>query len=305
MKEQKKSCTAAETKYSSETENTAQNKPKKKKRFARFFGFIIIIALIWWFSNYTLKTPKFVVYSDEISNPFRIAVLSDLHASEHGISNETILRKIEKTDPELVFILGDMYSRNSEWELMQIPIELTQMICDSGYTVYFVPGEHDTSQLYIDKIAEAGAHVMDYRSEIINVNGNNIEILGIDNVMYSPTFDLNNAFTLTDGCFSILMAHIPNYEKFARFGADLTLCGDTHGGIIQLPFDKGPAYYAEKGQWFPEIFGSRSDVFDKGMFPYSGGNMFITSGIGDYPLPIRLNNRPEIAVIDVKPNENQ
>lgn len=303
MKEQKKSSTAVDT--CDIAENSAPAPAKKKNSVRRIFIFLMAVGLFWWFSNYTLKTPKFVIYSEKISQPFRIAVLSDLHASESGISNEAILRKIDNAAPDIVFMLGDMYSRNSSWELMQIPIELSQMICDSGYLVYFVPGEHDTSQLYIDKIAETGAHVMDYRSEIISVNGNNVEILGIDNVMYSPTFDLNNAFTLTEGCFSILMAHIPNYEKFAQFGTDLTLCGDTHGGIIQLPFGKGPAYYAETGQWLPEISGSRSDIFDKGMFPYTGGNMFITSGIGAYPVPARINNRPEIAVIDIEPAENQ
>lgn len=303
MKEQKKN--QSET----DNENLAEsNKPKvspKKKRAKKIFILIAALALFWWFSNYTLKSPKYVIYSEKITSPFRIVVLSDQHATEHGISNEAILRKINNAEPDIVFILGDMYSRNSAWELMQIPIELSQMICDSGYLVYFVPGEHDTSQLYIDKIAETGAHVMDYKSEIINVNGNYVEILGIDNVMYSPTFDLNNAFTLTDGCFSILMAHIPNYEKFAQFGTDLTLCGDTHGGIIQLPFDKGPAYYAATGQWLPELFGTRTDIFDKGIFPYTGGNMFITSGIGSYPVPARINNRPEIAVIDIEPEENQ
>lgn len=279
--------------------------PKKKKSKAkRFLMFIAILFIIWWFNNYTLKTAKFTVNSDKITNSVRIAVMSDLHATEHGISNENILRKIENSDPDLVFMLGDMYSRDSEWEDIEIPIDLVSMITGKGYPVYFVPGEHDTSRTYIDEMAAAGAHVMDYKSEIINVNGNNIEILGIDNVYFSPTFDLNNAFTLTPGCFSILMAHIPNYESYAAFGADLTICGDTHGGIIQLPFGRGPAYYSETSEWFPEISGYREDIYDKGMFPYSGGAMFITSGIGAYPLPARLNNRPEIAVIDIEASGN-
>ena len=37
-------------------------------------------------------------------------------------------------------------------------------------------------------------------------------------------------------CFSILLAHIPNYERFAAFRTDLTICADTHGGMVQLPF---------------------------------------------------------------------
>lgn len=302
MKEQK-----MEAQINGESSEAPAAKPhkKKKSRAKRFFMFIAILFIVWWFNNFTLKTVKYTVYSDKINGSVRIAVMSDLHATEHGVSNEQISGKIEKADPDIVFMLGDMYSRDSEWDEMEIPVNLVSMITEKGYPVYFVPGEHDTSQKYIDAMEAAGAHVMDYKSEIVSVNGNNIEILGIDNVYFSPTFDLNNAFTLTPGCYSILMAHIPNYDSYAAFGADLTICGDTHGGIIQLPFNKGPAYYSETGEWFPEISDQRSDIYDKGMFPYKGGAMFITSGIGAYPVPARLNNRPEIAVIDIKSAEEQ
>lgn len=298
MSEQEKQDT-----YSPE-QNENINAPKKKKKKHHFRRFLIIaaaIVFIWWFNNYTLTTPEYTVYSDKISGSFRIAVLSDLHATEHGISNEKIVNKINDAAPDLVFMLGDMYSRDSDESEIAIPIELVSMLTSEGYSVYFIPGEHDTAQSYLEGMEKAGAHVMDYRGEIIDVNGNSVQILGIDNVYFSPTFDLNNAFTLADGCYTILMAHIPNYEAYSAFGADLTICGDTHGGIIQLPFDKGPAYYSETGEWFPEISGQRDDIYDKGMFPYEGGAMFITSGIGAYPVPARFNNRPEIAIIDIEP----
>ncbi|MFR1841829.1 MAG: hypothetical protein ACLSWQ_05305 [Oscillospiraceae bacterium] len=88
------------------------------------------------------------------------------------------------------------------------------------------------------------------------------------------------------------------YKDYESFGADLTLCGDTHGGVIQIPF-LGPAYH--NSQILPELFGSKENVYDKGLFSYSGGYMFITSGIGNYPIPARFNNRPEIGEIIIKP----
>lgn len=276
---------------------------KRKSIFKRFILFNAAALTVWWFNNFTIKTAMHTVYSEKVDSPVRIAVISDQHASEHSIDNEKIIKKIDSAEPDIVFILGDMYSRDGEAEEREIPVQLAKMISENGYPLYFVPGEHDTSQEYIDMIAEAGAAVMDYRSEYIEVNGNRLQILGIDNVYYSPTFDLNNAFVLDKSCYSILMAHIPNYESFADFGADLTLCGDTHGGIIQLPFGKGPAYYSETGEWFPEIRSVRSDIYDKGLFPYENGIMFITSGLGAYPYPARLNNRPEVAVIDIMPEK--
>jgi predicted MPP superfamily phosphohydrolase len=227
-------------------------------------------------------------------------MISDLHATEKGVSNETILKKIEKANPAIVFMLGDMYTRDSTQDEINLVTELVSMVTDAGYYVYFVTGEHDTLSSYVESVRLAGAHVMDYKSEKINVNGNNVEVFGIDNVYFSPTFDLDNEFTLTDGYYSILMAHIPNYEAYSEFGADLTICGDTHGGIARLPFI-GLAYYNATSEWFPELHGKRDDIYDKGVFEYDGGEMVITSGIGDYPVPARINNRPEIAVVDIMP----
>ncbi|MBE6862506.1 MAG: metallophosphoesterase [Ruminococcus sp.] len=277
--------------------------PKKKKRFGRLLLLLAVIVIVWWYNNFTIKTPEYTVVSPKIKSDIKIAVMSDYHAADYGIDNEQIMAKLREIDPDIVFMLGDMYSRKSEWELVEIPIKLAESIMQEGYRLYFVPGEHDTSQEYLDAISDTGAHVMDYMGEKIEVNGTNLQIMGIDNVYYSDTFDLTNVFTPDPYSFSILMAHIPNYEKFADFGADLTLCGDSHGGIIQLPFGRGPAYYSETGTWFPELFEEKSDVYDKGFFSYEGGVMFITSGLGSYPVPARLNNRPEIAVITLTSDE--
>ncbi len=270
---------------------------KGKLRFRRFCAFLIILIFIWWFNNFTIKIDNSKIYSYKIDNTIKIAVISDLHASSFGISNRKILRKIEKEDPDIVVELGDMYTYGSSKKLMKKPVELTEKIIDAGYPVYFVSGEHDTDQWYIDEMSSVGAHVMNYKSEAVEINGNKVRLLGIDNAYYSPTFDLTNEFTLDKSCYNILLAHIPNYEKFAKFGADLTLCADTHGGMIQLPFDMGPVY--DQGTWLPQLTQDQN-VYDKGLFEYKGGAMFITSGIGNYPVPARFNNRPEVAIIEIK-----
>lgn len=280
---------------------TAKHKKVSKagKRFRRFCAVIILLICVWWFNNYTLKTTHVELTSGKLTSPVRIAVISDTHSTRHGISNETILRRVKKSEPDIVLILGDMYTHNSPADIIQIPIDLTADIVAEGYPVYFVTGDHDTDQSYIDSMVQTGAKLMNYSSEVINVNGNNIQLIGIDNVYYSPTFNLHNAFSLSPDCYSILMAHIPNYDKFSAFGTDLTICADTHGGMVQLPF-LGAMIDSSSMQWFPEMHGRT--VYDKGLFDYQDGTMFITSGIGVSPAPVRFNNRPEIAVIDIKPN---
>ena len=250
-----------------------------------------------WYNNYTLKIVSTSVSSENIVNPLRIAVLSDLHAHNHSISNNKIISKIDRIDPDIVLVMGDMYTRRSDWNLIEIPVKLMTSIVEKDFPVYFVTGDHDTSKKYVNELEKAGVHVMNYKEEITNVNGNNLKIMGIDNVYYSSTFDLTKEFTPDESCYNILLAHIPNYKKFAEFGADLTVCADTHGGIVRLPFI-GTMYDALTERWFPKLTSSEP-VYDKGWFAYDGGNMFITSGIGDYPLPVRFCNRPEIVSIDI------
>ena len=269
----------------------------KRKKGRRLCAFIVFLIWVWWYNNYTLKTTHVELNSGKINSPVRIAVISDTHSTKHGISNRKILRRVKRANPDIVLIMGDMYTRNSPEEIQQIPVELTEDIISEGYPVYFVTGDHDTDQSYINAMVQTGATLMNYNNEVININDNNIQLFGIDNVYYSPTFNLHNAFSINPDYYSILMAHIPNYEKFADFGTDLTICADTHGGMVQLPF-LGAMIDSGSMQWFPELHGKT--VYDKGLFDYEGGTMFITSGIGVSPAPVRFNNRPEIVIMDIK-----
>lgn len=283
-------------------ENKQKQTPKKKKdKKSHPLLWIIVIALVWWFNNYTLKTTKTEVMTDKITSPLRFAVISDQHAEKLGIQNSTIADAVKDASPDIVFILGDMYTRKSDWETIMKPIELTEDIIAAGFPVYLVTGEHDTDERYVSELKKAGAHVLSYDEDTIEVRGNRVHIMGIDNVYYSPTFDLSTAFSLDESSYNVLLAHIPNYEKFAEFGADLTLCGDTHGEMAQLPFGGGPLYCSEKKVWLPKLLHKELDIYDKGFFDYNGGKMFITSGIGVYPAPVRFNNRPEIVIMDIRP----
>ena len=275
------------------------NKSQKKKN--GFWMVILLILAVWWFNNYTLRTTRTEVFSEKLSAPVRCAVISDQHATKLGIRNSTIFSAIDKEKPDIVFMLGDMYTSGSEWELIMKPVELARRLTSAGYPVYCVTGEHDYDDRYEAELKKAGARVLAYDEETIEVKGSRLHIIGIDNVYYSPTFDLSNEFSTDADCFNILLAHIPNYERFADFGAELTLCADTHGEMARLPFGGGPVYCSEKDVWFPKLLHKELDIYDKGFFDYDGGTMFITSGIGVYPVPVRFSNRPEVVIMDLRP----
>ena len=287
------------------SENNAQKNDsgKKKKSFRNAAAMLLAVGGVWWFNNYTLKTTETSYSSPKATSHFRIAVVSDLHAHKYSISGKNIMRHIVRESPDAVFVLGDMYSRGSSQAEKDMAVEAVEDMVKAGYPTYVVSGEHDYDDDYLAAIENTGAKLMNYKCEYLEINGCKVQLMGIDNVYYSPTFDLHNEFQTDEDCFSILLAHIPNYRKFAEFGADLTLCADTHGGMVQLPFGLGPAIDPNTGQWFPELHCDSKEVYDKGWFEYRNGAMFITSGIGDSPYPVRFNNRPEVVIIDIRPEK--
>lgn len=259
-------------------------------------AFIIALTAIWYWNNFTVKTTVQTIESDKVKGDVTITVISDLHGATFGKDNKKLIQKISDTEPDLIFVLGDMYSRgNAEDEECAVKlIEKLNEITDT----FVITGDHDTDDSYKQELKNIkGLHYLSFDNENMTVNGTDITIYGVDNVYFSPTYDLNNAFSPPDkNRLNILLAHCPQYEYYESFGTDLTFCGDSHGGMIRLPF-LGGIYF--NGYLFPKIT-YPMDITDKGLYDYNGKFMYVTSGLGSYPVKLRLNNRPEICKIVLK-----
>ena len=277
-----------------------KSRKKTYHKTAKILLVVILLIGFWWFENFSLNIVKTTIPSSKTTDTINIVHISDLHGHEFGSGNKRLIKKISALNPDLIFVTGDMFT-NGDTRGMDIAIQTITRLCDTA-PVYFVPGEHDHGQDFLFALESAGVHVMCYKTETIEIKGNPITIYGINNVYYSSTFDLHNEFDAPDsGRLALLLAHIPNYDAFMNFGADVTFCGDTHGGVVQLPF-LGPMYF--EGEWFPEITKGKSNVTDRGLFSDGQGHsMYVSPGLGNYPYPVRLFNRPEISYIQISPEE--
>ena len=96
--------------------------------------------------------------------------------------------------------------------------------------------------------------------------------------------------------YCILMAHIPVLfePQLSAYDFDLGIAGHVHGGIVNLPFIGG-LYSYEEGL-FPH--------FTKGRYTLQKQRtLIISGGLGDSkPFPPRINNIPELVVIDINTN---
>ena len=71
---------------------------------------------------------------------------------------------------------------------------------------------------------------------------------------------------------------------------DLAVAGHYHGGIIRIP-GLGGLYHPKTG-FFPK--------YDGGKYELAQGTLIVTRGIGNHGLIPRINNRPELVIIDVE-----
>ncbi len=274
-----------------------KNKRRRKKNGSfRMLVLAFIIFCAWLFSTFTLTTTEVEIESEKIKDEVTIVQLSDLHGSSFGMNNSSLIRRVEKAEPDFVVVTGDMYTRDSA-EGMKTALKLMKKLTEQ-FSVYYVNGEHDNEEEFLNDLREVGVKVLDYKFEDIAIGETSLRLYGITNVYYSPTFDLNNEFTLDKNRYNILLAHISNKEAFSSFSMDLCICGDTHGGQVRLPFVGG--LYGTNG-WLPELRDENNLV--KGLYKYENTSFFISSGLGNYPIPLRFMNRPEIAVIKLVPEK--
>lgn len=265
------------------------------KGLKKAINLVLVLALIvfvWWFNTYTLKTETLEISDSRIKDEVTIVHISDLHGYEFGRENQSLIDGIREQEPDLIVATGDMFSNGSE-QGREVALKLLTALAEIA-PVYYVNGEHDNSDSFNSELEQAGVNVLDYEDEVVEIGRTKLHLYGINNVYYTNSFDLANEFEIDDSSYNILLAHIENFDKFASFGIDLSLCGDTHGGQIRLPF-VGAVYMEDT--WFPERGGKYVD----GLYELDGKKLFISSGLGSNPIPARFWNRPEISVIKLVP----
>jgi predicted MPP superfamily phosphohydrolase len=78
--------------------------------------------------------------------------------------------------------------------------------------------------------------------------------------------------------------------QLSDYDFDLGIAGHVHGGIVNIPLLGG--LYSEEEGFFPTYYGGRNILSNQ-------KPLIISRGLGDSsPIP-RINNMPELVVIDV------
>lgn len=282
-------------------------KKSKNKKIIILLSVVILIFVFWvvW-GNLTLDVNTYTLESEtlpESFDGFKIAHLSDLHDSIMIKDNEKLLSELKEFSPDVIAVTGDAVDSNRP------DFEATALFFSEALKIapcYYVWGNHegwfddDILESFENKLLEAGVVILRGDSVLIERGGEKIEILGIDDpvfaskkqMSYSSHMSAENIKSISkhDG-YKILLSHRPQYfENYVDAGINLVLSGHVHGGQFRIPFIGG-VYGPDQG-FFPE--------YDSGIYEKNTTKMSVSRGLGNSVIPVRINNRAEIILIELK-----
>lgn len=273
---------------------------------------ITFVLLYYTVSSLFLRVENISISADIVS-PIRIVHLSDLHNAQFGKNNTTLVRTVANQEPDLIIMSGDMLNRNEENTGIVISLisDLSQVA-----PVYYGYGNHekDWEQNFQRDLrpilVSAGAIVVDNDYLDLSIRGTDCRIGGYMGYYGAPHMTtkekaqqaLERSFTeafQTTSRLKLLINHIPtgwvDWNYVDKYDAGIVFSGHYHGGTMRIPIlDRG--LYAPYVGWFPP--------FTKGVYSGTHAVCIVSAGLGtEYHIP-RINNPPEIVVVDLKPNKS-
>lgn len=270
----------------------------------------LLLALEVYRSNFCLTLDRYEVRTDKVTAPVRVVQLTDLHNARFGKGNEKLLAQVAAQEPDLILFTGDLVTQ--QIEDTSVAEELLKKLAQIA-PVYVSLGNHeqgyernfgtDMTALY----EKAGAVVLEFSYEDVEVKGQMLRIGGISGYcvpeQYLHTGEAKieecaflKEFQATERC-TLLLCHMPacwiRNNGISEWDADLVFSGHVHGGQVEIP-GVGGVYGPDMG-FFPGRL--------EGLFPSEDGEktLVLSRGLGNsLPVP-RLNNPPQILVLDIFP----
>lgn len=297
------------------------------------FSLFIIILIISSFELKSYKISEFHIKNTKNDKKLKLVFLSDFHNKCYKNDNEKLICDIVDTNPDYIMLGGDfivysMFERffdkieveNAIKFISKLGKKISENREKENYNlkrIFFSFGNHELRFRKVDKDSKLWK---EYNSFIKVLKNSDIEILdnelvSLDDYItisglslydgyyanvfsskkYFPhieRYELDKYFKNIDkNKFNIIMFHKPDYaEDLVEYGFDLVLSGHNHGGLVNFPFIG--AIFSPEFRLFPK--------YNKGIYDVNGRKVIVTSGIGEHMVKIRVNNRPEICVINIE-----
>ena len=273
-------------------------------------AFLVLLSLYGIFHAKKITvTPYQVTVNKKVPNmdSMKIVLLADTHFGYNAgvIHAREIVRKINKQNPDLVCIAGDIF--DNEYDAIMEPTKMEKVLrkIKSRYGVYACWGNHDLNEPILAGFTfkQAPEDVKDPRMKKFLENSNihplRDESVLIDDRFYvvgrkdaSLTEKIGETRKTPEQLISPLDKNKPVFiidhqpkelQELADAGADLDLCGHTHDGQLF------PGNLTIKAMW----------ENPRGLLQKNSMTNIVTSGAGVWGPAMRIGTDSEICVINV------
>ncbi|CUX43627.1 metallophosphoesterase [Clostridium sp. C105KSO13] len=264
-------------------------------------------------TRYSLKVPKFRL----LDTDKKIVLLADLHNKVYGEHNDKLFRAIRKEKPDLILIAGDMLVGREKSDFQEALSFIAKLppLCP----VYYSLGNHEqrlkeaswehggeTYYDYKNALQESGIHFLENQTEDVMLDKLCVRISGLELPMDTYEKFKKQRVTPEDisRCiqhaekdkFNILLAHNPVFfPAYKEWGADLTLSGHLHGGIIRIPGLGG--LITPQAVLFPAYSGEMTLEGEQALI--------VSRGLGTHTINLRFCNNAEVVVINMQPFDEE
>lgn len=289
------------------------------------YGIIVIIILWTFIEQKLIMITKHTVNSDKLSkegSAIDFVLLADLHNRTFGKNNHRLIKKIDKISPKFIIMAGDMINKKD----ISYPSNAFTLIeqLAKKYTIYYAYGNHENRLERIGReassewtladkeyhstwvefkrrLAKQKVVFLDNQKIKVNYDGITLTITGVtlghDYFVFNSTKELSSKHLnhllgeSSAESYQLLIAHNPVYfQAYSEWGADLTLSGHLHGGMMRLPGIGG--VISPQAKFFPK--------YDTGKHEHNKHYLIVSRGLGSHSIMPRLFNIPEIICVKLQ-----
>lgn len=220
----------------------------------------------------------------------RILHLSDLHMENISVTPEQLYEQLKDEKIDLIALTGDYLDKPRNIPKLKTYIEALNRL-QVRFGTYAVFGNHDYL-LSPDKFSELketltslGCRVMHNEHDTIELGECRLNIIGIDDFCTGRS-DAEKAFTGVKEGIHLVLTHDPNIVLHLDKHYDYLLSGHFHGGQIHWP---KPYHLVKMGKL------ARMNII-RGLNFHNEKAFYISEGLGQTGVNIRLRSRPEITL---------
>jgi len=222
-----------------------------------------------------------------VGPPFTIALLSDLHAPQPLFDWDAVVTASNAARPDLVLIVGDAINRRGDEHLVEAYAPLW-----ARHGKHAVVGNWENwgrvrRHTLAGHYARADSAWLD--NDLTELPQLALRIVGLDESTNGWP-DRSLVADAPDTSLTVVMHHSPGAFDHLPLPAEsplLMVSGHTHGGQL-APFGRALVVPPGSGRYL------------RGLYGRGRHRLYVSRGLGNSHIPLRIGSRPELAILRVR-----